>query len=155
MAVRTPLAATGALVTVLIMSACSGDVASPSEPTAATPLASTQPQDTVAVIETYLQALNERDVEAAAALFAPGALAVNPTGAGSTTLQTTADAIEYVRAVPECAHELVGTRTEGEYVFAAVTVSGPECPIAAGSEIEMPFRITNGTIACLCQPGDE
>ena len=108
--------------------------------------------DPEAVIRTYLDAINDEDFDAAAALFAPNAVMMHPTGAGPPeTLASAEDVAAFLEEVsPACQHELVGTQQDSRHTLAAVIVSGDDCPVPAGTEIEIPFRIVDGRIDCIC-----
>ncbi len=148
-----------ALVLVGLVAGCSqqggSDAAGSASQLAASQTAAPSAEaDSESVILAYLDALNQGDFEAAAQLFAPNAVMMNPTGAGPTeTLATAEEAAAYLeRAVPACQHEFVGMHQDDDHILAAVVVSGEECPVPAGTEIEMPFRIVDGRIECICPP---
>jgi ketosteroid isomerase-like protein len=151
-------AVTGTLTLLFVLAGCSGQGGRAVTDSASEAVTSSAPLATAAdsesIIRAYLAAINEEDFEAAAALFAPDAVKMSPTGAGPPqTLATAADVAAYLETEsPDCQHELIGSSQVGEHTLAAVVVSGVDCPVAAGTEIEIPFRIIAGRIDCICPP---
>ena len=151
------------LLVLAIAVGCSGAGPTPASPGASATVSATRstaaasgatgrsPAD---VLTEYVEAVSVQDVAAAARLFAPGAKVRTSGGDPFTSLDSLDQALAWVRATPPCDHRLVDVHTDGEFAFAAVAVSGSDCP-AGGAEIEIPAKVVDGMIVCICTPEDD
>jgi hypothetical protein len=103
--------------------------------------------DSVAVIDEWVRALSEGDVEEAAQLFALPSVVQN--GTPPINLDTRAEAIAFNRSLP-CGAELVGARRRGRFIAATFRLTerpGPgECGSGVGGLARTAFLIRDGEI---------
>jgi hypothetical protein len=103
--------------------------------------------DSVAVIDEWVRALSEGDVEEAAQLFALPSVVQN--GTPPINLDTRAEAIAFNRSLP-CGAELVGARRHGRFIaatFRLIERPGPgECGSGVGGLARTAFLIRDGEI---------
>jgi hypothetical protein len=102
-------------------------------------------QDPEAVVDSWSQALNGGDDEAAAKLFAPGAVVIQD--GRRTTLATEADALAFNASLP-CGAKVTGKKTDGSEVTANFTLTrrpGHMCD-GTGEPAVTVFEISDGKI---------
>jgi SnoaL-like protein len=128
---------------------------SPSAPPAPSAVAASpgsSPSAETAVAGAYLAALVAGDLQAAAALIAPGAKARTTTSAPYQTLEDAAAALEFVTAMPPCALEVRHMSQTGSVVVVDAEIgagSSSACPVAPGTGIAIPLTIVNGVITVI------
>ena len=116
------------------------------EPPAATGAAQGDPRLFEAVVRAWSKALNAGDNEAAANLFAPGALVVQ----GGLVVQLAAheDAVAFNASLP-CSGEIVELSVDGDVVTAVFVLgdrAGSKCDAPPGTRAAAQLGIANGKI---------
>jgi len=150
------------LVSVALLAACAGSDGAesevpppppPSVETAPAPVPtppaemSADPKQLEAIVRAWSAALNAGDDEAAADLFAPGALVIQ--GGVGIELQTHEAAVTFNAGLP-CSGEIVALSTAGDVVTAVFVLRdrpASECDAPPGTRAAARFLIKGGKIA--------
>ena len=134
------------IAAVIPLSSCGGDDGSPFTPEPAEEEAATEgPAEDVEVIEAWVEAVSESDMDAAAEFFAIPSVAEN----GITVrIETRDDAVLFNESLP-CGAELESTESQGEFITATFRLKQrpgvPACP-GDGNVAHTSFVIEDGAI---------